>query len=101
MNRYLVALLSVISVCGFLFVNSALAKDEPKENMHALGGKTIMTGAREAEKGDGYSTYSYIKGPKILNVTVTCSCGDGTSATKSCPTSSYQCNCPNASITCD
>ena len=76
------------------------------ETQKKVGKDTVVINARPATKGEGYSTYSFIKrkgalGVKPLDVSVTCSCRDGSSATKSCPTTSYQCNCPNASISCD
>lgn len=37
---------------------------------------------------------------KVSSETVECRCGDGTKAVKVCPTSAYDCNCPNASISC-
>lgn len=73
------------------------------ETTKKVGKQTVVMDAKPATKGEGYSTFSYVKTPgvKPQSTTVTCSCADGTSTTKTCPIPSYQCNCPNASISCD
>ena len=66
-----------------------------------VGNKTILMTPKPATQGDGYAIESKIKGVKPLCVSVSLTCGDGTSASACCPTSSYATYCPNARISCD
>ena len=70
-------------------------------NLHVDGIGDIEIEVKKADDGEGYSiAHKLVGNAEIQGVSVTCSCGDGTSTTRVCPTASYTCNCPNARITC-
>jgi hypothetical protein len=86
----------------FLF-SALLATAAVAAEIKVDGDKTVEVDARKAEKGSGYSVLSSSKDLKILSHTVTCSCSNGTSETKSCPTVYYTCDCTGSSakLTCN